>query len=348
MTTKSKNDSIINISSSELEKLSVKNVSLRVDNPELLEKLKDLLGENPVEEQHGKGPFAYQGLKSSNGSVFLGSSVADKMKGIIIFSGQGITALESQLAQKSVLVSEGKAQKLEAISYLNLPDGLKQLAKLETRHKYLRELCSNILNQGVKAKVAFNDRKKCLEIGSKGGKLLSLSIEDVFNTSGMKEAMLMMKLVCVDSQASNTFEATKATGNFSLQCSVAKQITSLLDPILERDSLCNKVLQVCSNYYTENVVISKRERSTLKDLHPKVKYFKSGLNSCLNNLAVLDPACQQQYFLVVEEFVTNLKSLSLSQKASLTMVETITQALSKESVPMETPRKRRTAKGGSA
>lgn len=348
MSTKSKN-SLINISSSEFEKLNVKSVCLRVDNPELLEKSKNLLGENAISHQHGKGPFAYEGLKSSNGSIFVGSSVADKKKGIVIFSGQGISVLEAQLAQKSEFVLQGKAQKMEVISYLNLPETLKQLAKLEFRHRYLRDLCSNIVSQGGKTKVSFNDRKKSIEIGTKGGRLLTLSVEDVFNTSGIKESMMLIKFICVDSQASNTFEATQATGNFSLQCSLAKQITSLLDPILEKEHLLHKVVNVCSNYYTENVVISKTERTTLKDLHPKVKFLKSGLNSCLNNLAVLDPACQQQYFLVVEEFVTNLKSLSLSEKASLTMVETISQTLAKESVPMETPKRtRKTAKGGSA
>ena len=347
MTTKSKN-SLIHINSSEFEKLSVKSVCLRVDDPSLLEKSKNLLGENPVADQHGKGPFAYEGLKSSNGGVFVGTSVADKTKGIVLFSRQGISVLESQLAQKSDFVLVGKAQKIEGISYLNLPDALRQLAKLDVRHQYLRDLCSNMLSQGSKIKISFNDRKKSIEIGSKGGKLLTLSIEDVFNTSGVKESMLVSKVVCVDCQASNTFEATKATGNFSLQCSLAKQITSLLDPILDKEYLLHKVVNMCSNYYTENILISKRDRTTLTDLHPKVKFLKSGLNSCLNNLTVLDPACQQQYFVVVEEFLIHLKSLSLSEKAPLTMVETISQTLAKESVPMEMPKKtRRTAKGGS-
>jgi hypothetical protein len=82
-------------------------------------------------------------------------------------------------------------------------------------------------------------------------------------------------------------------------------------------------------------------------MHNKVKYFKNALSSCINNLVVLDLQAQQQYILVMADFISSLKSSSLTEKVSLAMVEAITQALALESVPVEPPKKtRRVTKGG--
>jgi len=351
LTKKIKEKELTSVNLSQFEKLCIQSVYLRLESRILLEEAKkNLLDENPSPAQHGKGPFAYNGLKNTKETIYVGDSPFDKQKGIVIFSGAGISSLETQLGEQTELVTEGKAQRVETISYLTLPSSVSQLQTKEAREQYLRDLSSKILGAGTKkVKVSFNERKKSLEIGSKGGRLLTLSFEEVFNTSGVKEFMCVAKLVCVDCQASNIFEATKAMPKPSLQCSVAKQVEDLLDQIPVKDDLLKKVDIICSNYNTNNVLITKRERTHEIDLHNKVKYFKNALNSCLNNMPVLDPQAQEQYLGVMNTFIADLKSSSLNEKVSLDMVETISKALALDNVPAEPPKKaRRTTKGGAA
>lgn len=323
MTTKTKKSKeFTSINSSQFEKLCIENVCLRLDNVALLDKAKTLLGENPIACEQGKDPFAYQGFKSSNLAIFVGNSAMDKAKGIVNFFGAGIPNFETELGKKTPLISEGKCQRVQAISYLNLPQCLLQLQTLEERQQYLRNLSSKLLiGSSKKVKVNFNERKKSLEIGSKGGRLLSLSCQEVFNTSGVKEQMLVMELVCVDSQASNVFEATKVSSNLSLQCSAAKQIIDILELLSVKEEVFTKVEKMLSNYNTSNVLISKRERVSMLDMHNKVKYFRSGLTSCLNNLAVLDPQAQKQYLDVMSEFISDLKTSALKETVSADMIQ---------------------------
>lgn len=337
MATKTKKKECPSINSSQFEKLCINNACLRLDNVSLLDKAKTLLvGENPIPSEQGKGPFAYKGLKSSNRAIFVGYSAMDANKGIVNFSGPGIPNLETQLVQKTSLISEARCQRFEAISYLNLPSCLKQLQTLETRQNYLRDLSSKLLIAGPKkVKGNFDERKKKLEIGSKGARLLSLAWKEVFNTSGVKEQMLVVELVCVDSQASNVFEATKSSTNSSLQCSAARQVMDLLDLLPVKEEVLTKVEKLISNYNTGSVLISKRERTQVLEMHSKVKDFKSGLNSCLNNLAVLDPQAQQQYLDVMIDFISNLKRSSLTEKTSLTMIEIMNKALALDPVSAE-------------
>lgn len=348
MKTKPKSKDLKIISMEYVEKLNVQQVNLKVTDPTLLnEAKKELIGKNAKQTSYGKGPFSYNGISTPSGSVFIGEN--QTTKGLaIVFHEKGIPKLEELIQSVNPIVQNSLCSKVVCATYSPIPENMESGGATSKNIQELRNLVSEFNSQGGKKKqVNFNERFKQIEIGSKGGKLLKISVEEVKTKQEKKETMLFYELTCVDCQSSNIFEASKLDPKPSIPTVGASQILELIAPFTSENPIVLSIKNICEGYDFGNVTLSKRERSSLVGLNSKVKYFQTGLNSCLNNFLVLDPVSQEQYAYCLQEFIWDLQNLSANEKQYQNLLVKMQEALSgaqvQQPVQRQYPRPRKSS-----
>ena len=301
--------------------LAVSGCSFTTRSPEVFSELKQkLLGGSSSPGTHGAGPLSYIGSKNKSGTIFCGENKSDKEKKLVTFEKRGTAQMESIISgdDEKELLQQCACTKVVSQGYFVIPDAILQTPEVQEGNyepllkNFTREI-SNITGKNT-PKASFSEKQKILTIRFSSNNIIYVGIRMQNNAP-----VVYFESRLLDSQATNVAEATYISPKKNLLDAVATILEKNVQK-LPTSFITKGILNILSNYDIENLLLTKKERKTLKQ-NSKVSYTQSALQSCLHNMVLLEKPIAEQFVPVFKKFFTDLHELSKTNGVALQIVQ---------------------------